>query len=85
MKKKSRKTSRSVFGAPAKIRFGQLPNASLECKLYTFLLDNSRDKSLNVCVDGRKETGLNKNWACGIKEGANSENINTSRRGRRPE
>jgi hypothetical protein len=48
VEKKSRKTSKSVYGAPAKIRIGQLPNTSLEYKLYTILLDNSRDKSLNV-------------------------------------
>jgi len=46
--KKSLKTSKSVYGAPAKIRFAQLPNTSLECKLYTILLDNSHDKSMNV-------------------------------------
>jgi len=38
---------------------------------------------LNVYVEGRKETGLNKNRACRIKERANSENTNTSRRGRK--
>jgi hypothetical protein len=71
---------KSVDVAPAKIRFGQLPNTSLECKLYTVLLDSSFDKNLNVKVNRRKETGLIKNWACGIKVGANSENMNTSRR-----